>query len=145
VGTGRGQLCNNIANLLSDIGLVNALYSHCLRHLDSLCKGGKSNPSISKIKYSVVVGHEDSAHGPDIGYLDCGDTAKAIGGTHHPLAKVESVCYGEGNASKVENNVRENGVARKNVVSIRNRQSTRDMFVEVTNNIRMASDEVETL
>jgi hypothetical protein len=55
------------------------------------------------------------------------------------------VCYGEGNASKVENNVRENGVARENVVSIRNRQSTRDLFIEVTNNMRLATDEGITL
>jgi hypothetical protein len=73
------------------------------------------------------------------------DTANAIGGTLTAYTKVEALCYGEGNAIEVEGNVRENSVARENVESIINSLRTRDLVVEVTNIIRMASDVVGSL
>jgi hypothetical protein len=128
-------------------GLADALSSRCLQHLDSLCssKRGKSNPFISNVKYSVVVGHEDGTQGPGIGYLIYHDTTIAIGGTLIPETLVEVSCYGEGNASEVEDNVRENGVARVNVESTLNSSRTRDLAVEFTNIIKIATDEPGSL
>jgi hypothetical protein len=119
---------------------VNTLSSRCLRHLDSLCKGGKSNPFISNIKYSVVVSHEGGPYGPGIGQLIPHDTTNAIEGTLMPYTTVEVLCYGEGNAREVENNVREDGVAWENPVSIFNSSRTGDSSVDFTNIIRMATD-----
>jgi hypothetical protein len=124
---------------------VNALSSCCLQHLDSLriSKGGKSNFFVSKIKYSVVVGHEGATQEPGIETERhiCLDAAKAIGGTLRPETPVEALCYGEGNAIKVEDNVRENGVARVKVESFLNSLRTRDLAVDFTNMIRIATDE----
>jgi hypothetical protein len=122
--------------------LVKALSSHCLQHLDSLwsSKGGKSNPFVLDIKYSIVVGHEGGAQGPGIGHLIYHDTTIAIAGTLIPETLVEILCYGEGNASKVEDNVGENSVARINVESILNSLRTRDPRVEFTNILKIATD-----
>jgi hypothetical protein len=70
---------------------MNALSSCCLQHLDSLCnsEGGKSNPFLSEIKYSVVLGHEGDAQSPNIGHFISHNTAKAIGGTLIPKIIME--------------------------------------------------------
>jgi hypothetical protein len=113
--------------------------------LDSLCsssKGGKSNLFGCNIKYSVVVGHEGGSQDPGIGIVPLIflDTANAIAGTLvHTL--VEVLCYGEGNAIKVEYNVRENGVAWVNVESSLNSLRTRDLVVEFTNIMRITMDD----
>jgi hypothetical protein len=122
---------------------VKAVSSRCLQHLDSLwiSKGGKSNLFPSNIKYSVEVGREGNAQGLGIGHLISHDTTIAIGGTRKVFPTVEVSCYGEGNAIKVESNVRENGIAWVSVVSSLNSLITRDLLVEFTNIIRMAIDE----
>jgi hypothetical protein len=131
---------------MSDVRLVNALSSCCLQHLDSLCsssKGGKSNLFGFNIKYSVVVDHEGRSQDPgiDIVPLIFLDTAKAIAGTLGHETTVEVLRYGEGNAIKVEYNVRENGVARVNVESSLNSYRTRDLVVDCMNIMRITMDD----
>src|SRR5271169_6818683 len=102
-------------------------------HLDGLCKGGKANLEVLKVKYIVVVGHEANSQDPGLSICILIDAASASVRAWKVWTKVEGLCYGEGLAIKVEGNIRNNGVTRESVVSIILRLRTRDQGIECSN------------
>jgi hypothetical protein len=119
---------------------MNTPSSHCIWHPDGLYKGGKSNPWISKIKYRIVVGHERSPNNPIVRPPSSPDTTKAKRGTIGLYTTVKALYHGEGNATKGEDNIREIGIAREQVVSTRGTSRTRDVLVEFPNNLKITND-----
>jgi hypothetical protein len=102
--------------------------------LNGLCEGGKanlgtSNPGLSNVKYSVVVGHEGNPQGPPLDALSPPDGTNAfvkVWIVWIDWTQVEALSHGELLATEVEGNVREICVARETVESIGSRLRTRD-------------------
>jgi hypothetical protein len=119
-------------------------------HLNGLCEVGKanlgtSNPGLSNIKYSVVVGHEGTPQGPELDVLSPPDAASASVSACKDWTEVEAPSHGELLATEVEGNVREYFVARETEQSIVFRSRTRDQVIQVFNLVEFTDDNVSSL
>jgi hypothetical protein len=119
-------------------------------HLNGLCEVGKanlgtSNPGLSDIKYSVVVGHEGTPQGPPLDVLSPPDATSASGRLWKGWTEVQALSHGEALATEVEGNVGEICVARETVESIAFRFRTRDQAIQVNNLVQFTDDNVSSL
>jgi len=119
-------------------------------HLNGLCESGKanlgtSNPGLSNVKYSVVVGHEGTPHGPPLGVLSSPDATSAVRRVWNGWTEVEALSHGEALATEVEGNVRDLCVARENVESIGSKFRTRDQAIEMSNLVEWTDDKGSSL
>jgi hypothetical protein len=119
-------------------------------HMTGLCEGGKanlgsSNPGLSNVKYTVVVGHEASPNGPILGVLSPPDATIASGRVSIGWTEVEALSHGEALATEVKGNVREIGFARDTVESISFRARTRDQAIKLINLVEFTDDKAGSL
>jgi len=101
--------------------------------LDGLCEGGKANLEISKVKCSVVVGHEGNPYDPVVEILLPPDATNAPVRVSRDWTEVEGICHGEGLVTEVEGNLGDNCAARETVESIGIKPRIRDLLIESSN------------
>jgi hypothetical protein len=113
--------------------------------LDGLCESGKANLEISKVKCSVVVGHESNPHDPVWETRSRPDATNASVRALIDWTEVEGLCHGEGLASEVEVNFREIRIARESIESIGFKLRIRDLLIDCSNTGGITDDKASSL